>query len=72
MRQQGPKKKSDRGTFRVLTVDLVAVVIVAVAGTVYLRLDLKYLLLLSLITFGLALVVTLLIAQSRKSASRLP
>jgi hypothetical protein len=62
-------KKSSRGTAIVLIIDLVAAMGTAIFATVYLRLDSEFLLVFSLITFGLLVVISLLLRSSPRPAS---
>ncbi len=59
-------RKRDWGTTAVLLADLVATMAVATWGILYVKTDLKYLLIRAAITFGLALLVALLLGASRR------
>jgi Fe2+ transport system protein B len=59
------RKKRDWGTTAVLVADLIATMMVATWGILYVKTDLKYLLIIAAITFSLALIVALLMRQGR-------
>jgi hypothetical protein len=61
------RKKRDWGTTAVLTADLIATMVVATWGILYVKTDLKYLLVIAAITFGLALLVALLLRGGKQS-----
>ena len=62
------RRRTDWGTTAVQLADLVATMAVATWGILYVKTDLKYLLIIAAITFGLALLVAILLRASRNHA----
>ena len=60
-------RQRDWGTTAVLLIDLIATLSVSTWGILYLKTDLKYLLVIVVITLGLALLVGLLLRSSPPS-----
>lgn len=59
-------KNSSHGTAVVLIIDLLAAMASAVFATFYLKLGLEFLIVFSLITFGLFAIISVLLARSSR------